>query len=147
MRTRIVLAALMIVLAVTAVGCGRSQSPTTGLEPEPVPAESPATGSRLASGVYELADGTSQAIGTLEYRDLEGGFWAVVGGTAAEGNEGTVLVVIANADAFLDEIKALDGTTVSVNGTILEGASIHQAGPEIEATAIEAINDTPGPAE
>ncbi len=147
MRTRIALTSLAIVLAVAAVGCGQSENSSTGPEPEPVPTESPATGSRLASGFYELADGTSQAIGTLEYRDLEGGFWAVVGGTAAEGNEGTVLAVIANADTFLDELKALDGTTVSVTGTVLEGASIHQAGPEIEATAIEAVNDTPGPAE
>jgi hypothetical protein len=94
-----------------------------------------------------MPDGTVQVIGTLEYRDLEGGFWAVVDGTVAQGAEGSMVAVIANADQFSNETASLDGLAVIVTGKRLEGASIRMAGPEVEATSIVAADDTPSPAE
>jgi len=120
---------------------------TVAPEPEPVPQESPAAGSRLAPGLYDMVDGTVQAVGTLERSDLEGGFWAVVGGTEADGNVGTVVAVIANGDEMADQLTALEGRTVTVLGTRLEGASVRMAGPEIEATSVEELSDTGGAAE
>jgi hypothetical protein len=81
------------------------------------------------------------------WQDLEGGFWAVSGGTEAEGNVGETVAVIANGAEFEDELKPLEGKQVLVTGTRLEGASIRMAGPEIEMTAVEEMSDTPGAAE
>lgn len=136
---------LALALAATLTACGVRQEPDGGAEPAPV--DTPATGSRLAPGLYDLADGTVQAVGTLEYTDLEGGFWKIVGGTESEGNLGETVAVIANGDKFEDTLKGLEGKTVLATGTRLDGASIRQAGPEIEITEIVELSDTGGAAE
>lgn len=136
---------LVLALAATLTACGVRQEPDGGAKPAPV--DSPETGSRLAAGLYDLADGTVQAVGTLEYTDLEGGFWKIVGGTASEGTEGDTVAVIANGDEFADTLEGLNGLTVLATGTRLEGASIRQAGPEIEITEIVELSDTGGPAD
>lgn len=149
------LAALILALVFSAllVGCSPTPDPpaeppaTGSQDPSAPPSDSPAAGLRLAPGLYELEDGTAQAVGTLEYRDLEGGFWAVIGGTAAEGNEGEVVAVIANGSEFQDELKQLEGDQVTVTGRKLDGASIRMAGPEIEMVSVEGMSDTPGIAE
>jgi len=147
MLARMTRTALAMALAFVLVGCATAPEPQPEPQPEPVGQESPAAGMRLAPGLYDLADGTVQAIGTLERSDLEGGFWAVVGGTEAEGDVGKVVAVIANGDALAEQLTALEGRTVDVLGTRVEGASIRMAGPEIEATSVTEIDDTPGPAE
>jgi hypothetical protein len=89
-----------------------------------------------------------QAVGAVEYRDLEGGFWAVIGGIEAEGDVGKVVAVIANGDNFAQQLKELEGLSVIVTGARLEGASTRMAGPEIEATSVVAASDAPpAPAE
>lgn len=102
---------------------------------------------QLAPGLYELEDGSVQAVGTLEWSDLEGGFWVITGGTQAEGNVGETVAVIANADEFSDELDALKNRQVVASGTKLEGASIRMAGPEIEVESIQEMAGTGGPAE
>lgn len=117
-----------------------------GCAPDEDEADAPADGSaglRLANGLYDLEDGTVQAIGVLEYVDLEGGFYAITGSPEGDGN----IAVIANGDEFATELEALEGATVSVIGTRADGASIRMAGPEIVAESIEEITDTPGIAE
>ena len=136
---------IALVLAFALVGCATSPEPGTGSTP-PVDGGG-ASGSRLAPGLYDLEDGTVQALGTLEYRDLEGGLWAIVGGTESEGNLGEVVAVVANPDEFADQLEALKGKTVLVTGTRSEGVSVRMAGPEVVVTAIEEISDTPGAAE
>jgi hypothetical protein len=86
------------------------------------------------------------AIGTLEWVDLEGGFWAIIDGSQSDTAGGTV-VVIADPTGFESELDALRGRAVSVIGTRFDGASIRMAGPEIEITSIEEITDTSDPAE
>ena len=89
-----------------------------------------------------------QAIGTAEYRDLEGGFWAIIGGTEAEGDVGKVVAVIANGEDYAQQLKGLEGLSVIVTGTRLDGPSTRMAGPEIRATTVIAASDAPpGPAE
>ena len=51
-------------------------------------APGPAAGTKMAPGLYDLEDGSVVAVGTVEHRDLEGGFWAVIGGSGAEGDAG-----------------------------------------------------------
>ncbi len=138
---------IALTLAFALVGCASSpeNEPVTGSTP---PADGgAASGSRLAPGLYDLEDGTAQALGTLEYRNLEGGLWAIVGGTESEGNLGEVVAVVANPDEFADQLQALKGKTVLVTGTRSDGVSVRMAGPEIVISAIEEISDTPGAAE
>jgi hypothetical protein len=132
---------LALSLAIVLTACSSAEEPDVE-----APADDPA-GTRPAPGLYDLEDGSVQAIGTLEWVDLEGGFWAITGGTAAEGDDGLTIAVIANGDELDDELSALDGRTVSVVGERFEGASIRMAGPEIVAETVEEIDDMPGPAE
>jgi hypothetical protein len=101
----------------------------------------------MAPGLVDLDDGTVLAVGTVEYRDLEGGFWAVIGGTEAEGDVGKVVAIVANGDEFAQQFRELEGLSAIVSGTRLEGASTRMAGPEITATSVVAASDAAGPAE
>lgn len=145
MRATRTAAAVFLGIFLLLAGCTTASEPMP--EPEPVTTPGPTTGTRLAPGLYDLEDGTVQAVGTLEYQDLEGGFWAVIGGTQSEGNLGETEAVIANGQDFVSELEALDGRLVSVSGTRLEGASIRMAGPEIEMTSITEIVDSNGAAD
>ena len=141
MKTRIPLVLLLImVLALALAACAAEPSADSG---DATPPEGDAAGLRLANGLYDQPDGTVLALGTLEWVDLEGGFYAITGNPEGEGN----IAVIANADEFTSELEALVGKTVQVTGTRFEGASIRMAGPEIVITSIEEISDTPGAAE
>ncbi len=143
----------VVLVSVALSGCAAAppSQPEPALPPPtaapPAGETPPSSGTRLAPGLYELEDGTAQALGTLDYRDLEGGFWQVTGGTEAEGDVGKVIAVIANGADFESQLTPLKGAVVSVTGERLRGASIRMAGPEIKMTSVEAINDTPGPAE
>lgn len=147
-RMRILLLGLTLALALTAVGCA---APADEPEPTQPDAEAPVTddaaGLRLAPGLYDMGDGTVQALGILEWRDLEGGFWAILSTTGADPAEGTVVAVIPPGTDLDQTYETLKGKTVMVTGKRLEGASIRMAGPEIEVSSIEEITDTPGAAE
>ncbi len=150
MFARITLALFVLPFAIAAAGCSMTGSSTPPVPPatQPgTPPSDPASGSRLAPGLYDLDDGTVQAVGTLEWVDLEGGFWAIRGGTDAEGDTGRTVAVIGDPGGLEADLKALQGKTVLAKGTRLEGASIRMAGPEIALTAVEEVSDTPGPAE
>jgi len=105
------------------------------------------TDTSRAPGLWDKGDGTSEAIGMLEWIDLEGGFWAVVDNTADSGENGAVVVVIQNADEFADAIGSLKGRMVIATGTIHEGPSIRMAGPEMIADSITAFDASDGAAE
>lgn len=151
---RSILAAAAVLLAavlLTAGACGGTSSPDAAGSPTPTdgvsqPASGAAGGTKLAPGLYDLEDGTVQAVGTVEYRDLEGGFWAVVGGTQAEGDEGVVVAVIVNGNDFADEFRANEGMSFVIDGERAGEASIRMAGPEITATTVTLASDG-GPAE
>jgi len=138
-----------LLLALTlgmALGACASTTPSDGGDGTPPPGDD-AAGLRLAPGLYDQEDGTVLAIGTLEFSDLEGGFYVIVGGTEGEGNLGETVAVVNNADEFADELEVLLGKTVSATGTRFDGVSIRMAGPEIILESIEEISDTPGIAE
>lgn len=152
MIERIVSALLVLVLAGSLVGCGSSGTMKPAENPGSIPATSGppsdgAAGTRLAPGLYELADGSAQALGMLEYRDLEGGIWVIVGGTEATGDVGKTVAVIANADELAAQLDGLKGATVIATGKKLGGASIRMAGPELAVTSIEKVEDTLDPAQ
>ncbi len=150
MNTRLAIILVAILTAGLALsGCAaQPTAPPVEVQPEPAPdMPGEAAGLRLAPGLYEMEDGTVQAVGTLEYSDLEGGFWVITGGTESEGNVGTVVAVIANGQEFESQLKEIEGSAVFATGTKLDGASIRMAGPEIEIDKIEAFSDTPGIAE
>jgi hypothetical protein len=142
MYTRIAALILTLALGAVLVGCASTAEPEPAVD---VPGD--AAGLRLAPGIYDLDDGTVQVIGTLEYRDLEGGLYAIAGGTEADGGPDAVIAVVNNADEFASELEALEGKTVSILGTRFDGASIRMAGPEVIVDSIEELSDTPGIAE
>jgi hypothetical protein len=133
-------------LVVLVVGCTQSETqlpPDSNSADGEVPAP-PTSELRLAPGFYELEDGTAQALGTLAWSDLEGGFWVILDGTKAEGEDGRTAAVIANGAEFEKELKPLEGKEVLVTGKKAEGASIRMAGPEIEMESVKELTDTPG---
>ncbi|PKQ38331.1 MAG: hypothetical protein CVT59_03665 [Actinobacteria bacterium HGW-Actinobacteria-1] len=147
MKTRILAVLVIGILAIALIGCAAKTEPAADQGSTPPVTGDAAAGSRLAFGLHDLEDGTVQAVGTLEYRDLEGGFWAIVGGTEADGNAGTVVAVIANPEEFTSQLETLSGKTVTATGKRFEGASIRMAGPEITITSIQEMSDTGGAAE
>jgi len=145
-RITTAIAAMCLALALTA--CAAPATPAS--DPATPGAESPADGAaglRLANGLYDQADGTVMAIGVLEWKDLEGGFWAVTGAPQSTGDPDAAIAVIPNVQKDDAAWMALAGKTVTIIGKRLEGASIRNAGPEISATSIKEITDTPGAAE
>jgi hypothetical protein len=146
-RTTILLLSLALALTLAAVGCSPADEPDVAEPDVGTPATDDSMGLRLAPGLYDLEDGTAQALGILEWRDLEGGFWAILSTTGADSAEGTVVAVIAPGTDLDETFESLKGKMVLVTGTRFEGASIRMAGPEIVPTAIEEITDTPGIAE
>ena len=138
----VVLAALFVFAL---AGCAPADDADTGTEP---PASDDAAGgsTQLAPGLYDLADGTVQAVGTLEWSDLEGGFWVIVGGTESEGTTGETVAVIANGSELDSTLRPLEGLAVLATGTRFEGASIRMAGPEIIVETIEEVSGA-GPAD
>jgi hypothetical protein len=146
MRTRILITMLALAMVFALAACAEDANTDEGTEAPgdngSLPAED-ASGLRLANGLYDQPDGTVLAIGTLEWIDLEGGFYAITGAVDGDGN----IAVIANADEFADELEALLGKTVEVIGTRYEGVSIRMAGPEVMIDTIREISDTPGIAE
>ena len=149
----LVFAGMIATLPAALAGCGAgaqdaTPAPSASGAPGGAAAGGAAAGStKMAPGLYDLEDGTVQAVGTVEYRDLEGGFWAVIGGTEAEGDVGKVVAVVANGDDYAQQLKELQGLSVIVFGTRLDGASTRMAGPEITATSVVATSDAAGPAE
>ena len=144
----VVFAGIIATLPAALAGCGAGAQDATPAPSTSSPPGGAAAGStKMAPGLYDLEDGTAQAVGTAEYRDLEGGFWAVIGGTEAEGDVGKVVAVIANGGDYAQQLKELQGLSVIVIGTRLEGASTRMAGPQITATSVVAASDAAGPAE
>jgi hypothetical protein len=141
MATRTV-AALVVLAALLLTGCTSVQRPAP--TPEAAPG-GPSTGTMVAPGLNDLADGTSEAIGTLKWIDLEGGFWAIMGGTEATGDVGRTVAVLANAAKGDPAYVALTGKMVRVVGTRAKGASVRAAGPEIVASSISQISEAGAP--
>lgn len=147
-RTLPIMLAVATALTVAAVA-GCTAAPPVSVAPGGTTGNPAAGGgpgaTRIAPGLYDMPDGTVQAVGTLAWRDLEGGFWAVVGG--AGGSSDTVLAVLTGAGKDDPAYSALAGQPVMVVGTRVEGASVRMAGPEIQVKSIEAFTDVNGPAQ
>ena len=130
MLIRIGSALLVLAIAGSLVGC----APTVG-----------GNATKLEPGLTQLADGSAQAIGTLEYRDLEGGMWVILAATQAAGGAAKTVAVIANAGDLGSTLQTLKGTQVIARGTKLDGVSIRMAGPEFNVTSITKAEDTAVP--
>jgi len=94
-------------------------------------------------GFYDLDDATVEAVGIFAYRDLEGGFWAVV--DTADPNEAAdadILAVLGPSSALPGPVKSYEGKYVSVVGEP-KGASVYQAGPFVEVTSIRTLAAAP----
>ena len=70
----------------------------------------------------------------------------MIGGTAAEGDAGKVVAVIANGDEFAQVFQENKGLSFEVYGQRAGDASIRMAGPEITARRVVLAADA-GPAE
>lgn len=156
MRSSILLATSLVLIATAAAGlaaCGGAgdagspaPSPTASPRLEGAPSSAPATGTKMAPGLYDLEGGAVVAVGTVEHRDLEGGFWVVIGGTEAGWNAGEVVAVIANGDEFAGQFEDNQGLSFEIYGERAGDASSRMAGPEITARRVVLAADG-GPAE
>lgn len=138
MRVNAILIGLMFaaLAALSATGCASED----GRVVEPVET-STAAPARL--GLYELEDGTTQALGMLTYKDLEGGFWAVVDTVIAEeADEAPVVAVILTDSDLAATMESYRYQYVSVVGAKQDEMSTYQAGPIIQATSIEVVEET-----
>ena len=154
-RATLILAAALAAVVVAAglaacsSGAGDAASPAPSATASATPdgeSAGPAGGTKMAPGLYDLEDGTVVAVGTVEYRDLEGGFWAVIGGTEAEGDVGTVVAVLTNGDEYAAQFRENEGLSFEVHGERAGEVSVRMAGPEITATSVVLAAEG-GPAE
>lgn len=100
----------------------------------------PGTDAPATPGLYDLGGGRKQALGTLEYRGIEGGVWVVLDRLPGSEEDAETIVVIVNADDFSPE--SLKGRFVAANGRMLDGVGIRMAGPEMEAESLERVEET-----
>jgi len=139
MLTRTIAIAL-VSLAVAAAGCS-APPPAAPPARAPETTAAPSTpGDRNEPGIHELPDGRIRVVGTLTRSDLEGGFVGVQLQRPIDSYAGQ-MVVIANAAELpgLAEAEREGWGYVAVTGRLLHGVSIRQAGPEIQAEAIERL--------
>lgn len=132
----------MALMLVALAGCGQKSDGTEGTGETTVTDESPTLGMVAPPGIYDLPAGTTQALGILVYRDLEGGFWAVAKTAVPEQAETaeTVAVIVASQEVAAT-LESLRGEYVSVIGVRSDGPSIYMAGPVIEAQTVERVSD------
>lgn len=126
-------------------GCSSGAEDGGSADPEaPATDESPAFEMVAPPGSYSMPGGTTQVLGILTYRDLEGGFWAVVNtAVPEEAATADIVAVVVPADEDIGvDLQTFNGEYVSVVGMLNEGPSIYMAGPVIEAQTIEVVSDT-----
>ncbi len=143
LRSTVRVAAVLLIvsgLLVPAVaGCGSSKPAEEGTSTT----QPDSLGMFAPPGLYDLDGGRTQAFGVLAYRDLEGGFWAVVDalpGDSAE--EATVIAVLVGAEELGVDLTALEGGLVLAEGRMADGVSIFMAGPELVVDTVTEATDT-----
>lgn len=139
MSARTMLAALVLVSLLALGGCTANTG--SGGSTTPPPQSTPDTNTLsprlgMMPGLYDQADGGAVAVGTLEYVDLEGGFWAITQGALAEGNTEGIVAVVSNGEELAATLEPLKGKQVRAEGTRFEGVSVRMAGPEVVVTSI-----------
>lgn len=143
-RTRI-LGVAVLLMALVLAGCTSSETPDEPREEsgETSPTdEGPVFEMVAPPGIYEMPGGETQALGILTYRDLEGGFWAVVNtAVPEEAATADVVAVIVPDDDIAPLMESNIGKYVSVVGNLEDGANIYMAGPVIEGKSIEVVSD------
>jgi hypothetical protein len=126
-------------LAPALAGCGSSE-PSEATTSTTLP---DSLGMFAPPGLYDLEGGRTQAFGVLVYRDLEGGFWAVVDAQLGEPNdEAPVIAVLVGAEELGVDLAALDGGFVLAEGTLSDGVSAQMAEPELLVDTVKEATDT-----
>ena len=147
MGTRLV-PLVFLLLALAFVGCGTDEGAatsttgaTSGGSTTTIADGGTSSGALVLPGLYEQDDGTVQALGILTYRDVEGGFWAVVETTLPEEADGAAVVAVIGPSADMEQsVESYRGEYVSVIG-VKEDVSTYQAGPFVRATSIEIVEE------
>lgn len=139
MLKRLLVMSLLAALALSMTACGQQ-----GAADEADP-NNPAAGISPQRGMMELEGDRVNAVGLLQWVELEGGFWAVTEVPMPEDETSDIIAVIANGAEYQDELAALEGRDVVVSGTRFDGMSIRMAGPEIEMDSVAEVGQ--GPAE
>ena len=138
----LILLILTALLVVILVGCGSSDS--TRLPSSTTLRDPGASLGMLAPpGLYDLEGGRTQALGVLVYRDIEGGFWAVVDALPDQSTDDAMtLAVLTGADGLGVDLQGLQGSLVTAEGTLRDGVSTRMAGPELAVDTLKEATDT-----
>jgi hypothetical protein len=140
MLRRCTLSVLVVALLLLAGCAGKGDS--SGAGETTSTDESPPLSAVAPPGIYDLPGGSTEALGILTYRDLEGGFWAVAKTSVPEQAETAEIVAVVVPSAELaPQLESLRGQYVSVVGIRNVGPSIYMAGPVLEAQSIERVTD------
>jgi hypothetical protein len=145
MRRLVTIVVVVLALTIVLGACQRStDSDGTGAETPPAsPPSDTIAGMVAAPGLYDQPDGSVQALGTLAYRDVEGGFWAVVDTAVPDdADTASVVAVIVPDNDIAGKMDSFKGKYVSIIGKREDGPNIYQAGPVIEGKTIEEVSDT-----
>lgn len=134
------LIALLLLLGLLLSGCSGGGA-NDGKKDEPTTDESPDFETIAPPGIYALPDGTTEALGVLTHRDLEGGFWAVVKTPKPEEAQTAEVLAVVVAPEGID-LASMSGRYVSVVGTRNDGPSIFMAGPVLNATSVKVVSDS-----
>lgn len=133
-------AAVVLLVALALAGCSGARDEGDKKPETSTTDQSPQLSTVAPPGIYDLPDGTTQAVGILTHRDLEGGFWAVVNTSVPEGAASAQIVAVVVPPQGID-LQSMSGRFVSVRGKRQEGPSIYQAGPVIDAASVEVVTE------
>lgn len=144
-RIRIVVLC-MLAAAVALGGCAsepesqpRDDIQSGPSEEDTVTDEAPSLGQVAPPGLYQLPDGSLQALGILSFRDVEGGIWVVARtGVPEEASTAPIVAVVKLEDDLAVDLQTMNGNYVSVRGKADDDSA---AGPMIEATSVEFVSD------
>lgn len=115
MRAGAALVATLACVVLAVPGCTSSRAVSTS--PGGHAFVRPANALPARPGLHTLADGRTLAVGTLHYRDVDGGYWAVEPDLSSAWAVPRPLATFTDTSSIGVDLKPLDGQYVLIEGT------------------------------
>lgn len=144
-----VLLVFAIAMVAGAVACTLSAEPEPATEPGKSTPPAPGAVAPPDPALERIEGSKGRAVGTLAYRDLEGGFFAVVDappGSTTFADAPVLAVVVRDGETHGDDLAALVGAYVEVSGTLSDKPTVRMSGPELNAESFRILQEPAAPA-